>query len=66
MNDVPSSSSKYAFLQDLTDRVVEENKVEGVKYDAINQAALQKGFARTINLLGQSLESRRQHYSFFG
>lgn len=66
VNDVPSSSSKYAFLQDLTDRVVEENKVEGVKYDAINQAALQKGFARTINLLGQSLESRRQHYSFFG
>ncbi|KAG0625707.1 hypothetical protein M758_2G075200 [Ceratodon purpureus] len=66
MNDVPSSSNKYAFLQDLADRVIEENKVEGGKFSSVNQAALRRGFSRTINLLGQSLESRQQHGSFLG
>ena len=66
VNDVPSSSNKYAFLQDLADRVIEENRIEGVKFNSVNQAALRRGFTRTINLLGQSLESRQQHDSFLG
>ena len=66
VNDVPASSNKYAFLQDLANRLIEENKVEGGKYSSINQAALRRGFSRTINLLGQSLESCGQNYSFLG
>lgn len=66
VNDVPASSNKYAYLQSLADKVIEENKVEGVAYEALNQEALGTGFARTIDLLGQSLEGQRQHETIFG
>lgn len=66
MNDVPASSNKYTFLQDLADRLIEDNRVEGGMYTSINRAALRRGFSRTINLLGQSLESRGQNHSFLG
>lgn len=59
LNEVPASSNKYAFLQSLADKVIEENKVQGVGYKYVNQAALRTGFARTIDLLGQSLEGRQ-------
>lgn len=66
VNDLPASSKKYAFLQDLAERVIDENRAEGVKFSAVNQAALRRGFTRTIDLLGQSLESRQHHDSLLG
>ncbi|KAG0612273.1 hypothetical protein M758_6G014700 [Ceratodon purpureus] len=66
VNDVPASSNKYLFLLDMADRLIEENRMESGKYTSINRAALRRGFSRTINLLGQSLESRGQNQSFLG
>jgi hypothetical protein len=66
VNDVPASSNKYEFLQDLADRVIEENRAEGLKFNSVNQVALRGGFSRTISLLGQSLEGRQQRGSFLG
>ncbi|XP_024403883.1 uncharacterized protein [Physcomitrium patens] len=66
VNDVPASSNKYVFLQGLADRVIQENRMEGARYNSINQAALKSSFTRTIYLLGLSLESRRQSDSFLG
>jgi hypothetical protein len=66
VNDVPASSNKYPFLQDLADRLIEENRAEGERFNSINRVALRRGFSRTINLLGLSLESRGQSHSFLG
>lgn len=65
VNDVPASSNKYEFLQDLADRVIEENRAEGLKFNSVNQVALRGGFSRTISLLGQSLEGRQQQRGSF-
>ncbi|KAF9605893.1 hypothetical protein IFM89_020772 [Coptis chinensis] len=57
VNDTPASSRKYQFAISVADNTVDENTRDGhIALQEINRIALSSAFARTSNLLYQSLQ----------
>ncbi|PIA31472.1 hypothetical protein AQUCO_04900047v1 [Aquilegia coerulea] len=60
LNDMPATSRKYQFAMAMAENIVDENVRDGhVALQEINRAALSSAFARTTNLLYQSLHISR-------